>query len=94
MAPVERPLRGHQPPFERERASIHKQVVTLRRDLRRYGCVLVVSHGNTLRALIKHLEVINDDAVAELEVPNAQPLTYQFLDFRPCLVARAERHRA
>ena len=25
-------------------------------DLRRYSCVLVVSHGNTLRALIKHLE--------------------------------------
>ena len=47
-------------------------------DLRRYGCVLVVSHGNTLRALIKHLETVSDDAVSGLEVPNATPLFYQF----------------
>lgn len=46
--------------------------------LRRYGCVLVVSHGNTLRALIKHLEAISDDAVAGLDVPNAKPLCYEF----------------
>ena len=47
-------------------------------DLRRYGCVLVVSHGNTLRALIKHLETVSDDAVSGLEVPNATPLCYEF----------------
>jgi 2,3-bisphosphoglycerate-dependent phosphoglycerate mutase len=47
-------------------------------DLRQHGCVLVVSHGNTLRALIKHLEVISDDAVSGLEVPNAKPLCYEF----------------
>jgi 2,3-bisphosphoglycerate-dependent phosphoglycerate mutase len=46
-------------------------------DLRRYGCVLVVSHGNTLRALVKHLEGVSDDAVSALEVPNAQPLCYE-----------------
>jgi 2,3-bisphosphoglycerate-dependent phosphoglycerate mutase len=47
-------------------------------DLRRYDCVLVVSHGNTLRALIKHLDGISDDAASGLEVPNAAPLCYEF----------------
>jgi 2,3-bisphosphoglycerate-dependent phosphoglycerate mutase len=47
-------------------------------DLRRHGCVLVVSHGNTLRALIKHLEAVSDDAISGLEVPNAHPLCYEF----------------
>ncbi len=46
-------------------------------DLGRHGCVLVVSHGNTLRALVKHLEGVSDDAVSGLEVPNAQPLCYE-----------------
>jgi 2,3-bisphosphoglycerate-dependent phosphoglycerate mutase len=46
-------------------------------DLSRHGCVLVASHGNTLRALIKHLEGVSDDASAGLEVPNAVPVCYQ-----------------
>jgi len=46
-------------------------------DLRRHDCVLVVSHGNTLRALIKHLDAVSDDAVSRLEVPNALPLRYE-----------------
>lgn len=47
-------------------------------DLHHHGCVLVVSHGNTLRALLKHLEGISDEASADLEVPNAVPLFYEF----------------
>ena len=47
-------------------------------DLYRYECVLVVSHGNTLRALVKHLEDVGDDASSGLEVPNAVPVCYQF----------------
>ncbi len=47
-------------------------------DLGRPGCVLVVSHGNTLRALVKHLEAVSDEASADLEVPNAVPVCYQF----------------
>ncbi len=47
-------------------------------DLHRYGCVLVASHGNTLRALIKHLEAVSDEAASGLEVPNAAPLCYEF----------------
>jgi 2,3-bisphosphoglycerate-dependent phosphoglycerate mutase len=53
-------------------------------DLRAGGCVLVVSHGNTLRALVKHLESIPDDRIAELELPFGIPLVYQLgPDLRP-----------
>ncbi len=45
-------------------------------DLSRHACVLVVSHGNTLRALVKHLEGVSDEASAGLTVPNAVPLRY------------------
>jgi 2,3-bisphosphoglycerate-dependent phosphoglycerate mutase len=43
-------------------------------DLYRHGCVLVASHGNALRALVKHLEGVS----AGLEIPNAAPLCYRF----------------
>jgi len=53
-------------------------------DLRVGGCVLVVSHGNTLRALVKHLESIPDDQIAGLDIPTGIPLVYQFgPDLRP-----------
>ncbi len=38
--------------------------------------ILVVSHGNTIRALIKHLEDISDEGVAEVEMPFGQILLY------------------
>jgi len=75
------------PPGARPRGeSLHDVVVRLLPywsdkivpDLHRYGCVLVVSHGNTLRALVKHLEGVSDEAAAGLEVPNAVPLRYEF----------------
>lgn len=47
-------------------------------DLHTYGCVLVASRGNTLRALVKHLEAVSDEAASGLEVPNAVPLRYEF----------------
>ena len=54
-------------------------------DLRAGSLVLVVSHGNTLRALIKHLESVSDEASAVLNVPNAVPLRYDLdADLRPC----------
>ena len=39
--------------------------------------VLVVSHGNTLRALVKHLDAIGDDEIAALNIPNGIPLLYE-----------------
>jgi 2,3-bisphosphoglycerate-dependent phosphoglycerate mutase len=47
-------------------------------DLLRFGCVLVVSHGNTLRALVKHLEGVSDEDSSALAVPNARPIRYDF----------------
>ena len=47
-------------------------------DLCLPGCVLVVSHGNTLRALVKHLEGVSEDASSGLEIPNAFPVSYRF----------------
>ena len=53
-------------------------------DLRADGCVLVVSHGNTLRALVKHLDSIPDDQIAELDIPTGIPLVYELgPDMRP-----------
>jgi 2,3-bisphosphoglycerate-dependent phosphoglycerate mutase len=46
-------------------------------DLRVGGCVLVISHGNALRALVKHLESIPDDRIANLEIPTGVPLVYR-----------------
>jgi 2,3-bisphosphoglycerate-dependent phosphoglycerate mutase len=53
-------------------------------DLVRDGTVLVVAHGNSLRALVKHLDGISDAAIAELNIPTGIPLVYQLDDaFRP-----------
>jgi 2,3-bisphosphoglycerate-dependent phosphoglycerate mutase len=53
-------------------------------DLRAGGCVLVVSHGNTVRALVKHLENLSDEEIAEVDIPTGIPLVYQLgPDLRP-----------
>ncbi|VVD69403.1 2,3-diphosphoglycerate-dependent phosphoglycerate mutase [Pandoraea terrigena] len=46
--------------------------------------VLVAAHGNSLRALIKHLDNISDDAIAGLNIPNGTPLVYELdADLQP-----------
>ena len=45
-------------------------------DLRRGLDVLVVAHGNSLRALIKHLDGMSGEAVVALNVPTGIPLHY------------------
>jgi 2,3-bisphosphoglycerate-dependent phosphoglycerate mutase len=42
--------------------------------------VIVVAHGNSLRALIKHLEKVSDDDIVELNVPTGMPRLYRFKD--------------
>ena len=55
-------------------------------DLERDGTVLVVAHGNSLRALVKHLDGISDAAIAELNIPTGIPLVYELDDdFRPAV---------
>lgn len=46
-------------------------------DLRAGKRVLIGAHGNSLRALVKHLDGISDDAIAELNIPTGIPLLYQ-----------------
>ncbi len=42
--------------------------------------VLITAHGNSLRALVKHLEGIGDDEIAELNIPTGAPRRYRFDD--------------
>jgi 2,3-bisphosphoglycerate-dependent phosphoglycerate mutase len=53
-------------------------------------CVLVVSHGNTLRALIKYLDRVDDEASSRLEVPTGLPVVYE-LDHDMCPVVPGGR---
>jgi 2,3-bisphosphoglycerate-dependent phosphoglycerate mutase len=42
--------------------------------------VVIAAHGNSLRALVKHLDGISDDAIAELNIPTGIPLVYELTD--------------
>ena len=42
--------------------------------------ILLVAHGNSLRALVKHLDDLSDDAVLELNIPTGVPLVYLLND--------------
>lgn len=42
--------------------------------------VLISAHGNSLRALVKHLSNIPDDEITSLEIPTGQPIVYQLAD--------------
>ena len=47
------------------------------RDIQR---VLISAHGNSLRALVKHLSNIPDDEITGLEIPTGQPIVYDLAD--------------
>ena len=40
--------------------------------------VIVSAHGNSLRALVKHLSQISDEDITDLEIPTGQPIVYEF----------------
>jgi len=46
-------------------------------DLQRGRTVLVGAHGNSLRALVKHLDGIPDDEIPQLNIPTGVPLLYE-----------------
>ena len=55
-------------------------------DLLAHQCVLVVAHGNSLRALVKHLDGISDEDISALNIPTGIPLAYALDDaFRPVI---------
>ncbi|MHB8437918.1 MAG: 2,3-diphosphoglycerate-dependent phosphoglycerate mutase [Acidimicrobiales bacterium] len=49
-------------------------------DLHRYGGVLVVAHGNSIRAAVKFLMGIPDEEITELEIPTGVPWLFRFTD--------------
>jgi 2,3-bisphosphoglycerate-dependent phosphoglycerate mutase len=59
----------------------------IQEDLRAGETVLVTAHGNSLRALVKHLDGISDEDIAGLNIPTGQPLVYtlgdDFMPSRP-----------
>jgi 2,3-bisphosphoglycerate-dependent phosphoglycerate mutase len=58
-------------------------------DLRAGKSVLLAAHGNSLRALVKHLDDISDDDIPGLNIPTGIPLLYELgQDFRPATPSR------
>jgi 2,3-bisphosphoglycerate-dependent phosphoglycerate mutase len=49
-------------------------------ELRRGQRVLISAHGNSLRALVKHLSAIPDEEITGLEIPTGQPIVYRLDD--------------
>jgi 2,3-bisphosphoglycerate-dependent phosphoglycerate mutase len=49
-------------------------------DLRSGATVLLAAHGNSLRALVKHLDDVSDTAIAGLNIPTGVPLRYDLDD--------------
>jgi 2,3-bisphosphoglycerate-dependent phosphoglycerate mutase len=39
--------------------------------------ILVAAHGNSIRALVKYLDGVSNEAIVELNVPNGIPLVYE-----------------
>ncbi|WP_415855705.1 phosphoglyceromutase [Sinomonas sp. G460-2] len=56
----------------------------IKEDLRAGKTVLVTAHGNSLRALVKHLDGISDADISGLNIPTGIPLVYELdEDFKP-----------
>jgi 2,3-bisphosphoglycerate-dependent phosphoglycerate mutase len=54
------------------------------KDLIAGKTVLVTAHGNSLRALVKHLDGVSDEDIAELNIPTGIPLVYRLDEnFKP-----------
>jgi len=54
------------------------------KDLVAGKTVLVTAHGNSLRALVKHLDGVSDEDIAELNIPTGIPLVYKLDEnFKP-----------
>ena len=59
-------------------------------DLKDGKTVLVAAHGNSLRALVKHLDGISDEDIAGLNIPTGMPLVYRLDDDLKPTVAGGE----
>jgi len=53
-------------------------------DMRNGLRTLVVAHGNSIRAIVKHIDCISDEEIAQVNIPTGIPLLYRFdEDFEP-----------
>lgn len=53
-------------------------------DMRAGRRVLVVAHGNSIRAIVKHIDCVSDEEIAGINIPTGIPLLYRFdEDFEP-----------
>ena len=59
-------------------------------DLRDGKVVLLAAHGNSLRALVKHLDGLDEQTIAGLNIPTGMPLVYRLDDQLTPLVAGGE----
>ena len=53
---------------------------TIASSIQRGKKVLIVAHGNSLRALVKHLDDISDEQIVKLNIPTGMPLVYELDD--------------
>jgi len=42
--------------------------------------IVIAAHGNSIRSLIKYIDQVSDTDIMEINVPNGQPLVYEFDD--------------
>lgn len=74
---VDRPPKGEslKDAFERIVPYVAKSIFP---RVKRGEHVLLVAHGNTLRAIIKAIEDISDEDIADVDLPEAQPIVYRY----------------
>jgi 2,3-bisphosphoglycerate-dependent phosphoglycerate mutase len=86
---VNDPRYAHLPPESLPRTECLKDTVerflpywheTIAPEIRAGRSVIIVAHGNSLRALIKYLDHVSDEDIVELNVPTGQPLVYELDD--------------
>lgn len=61
---------------------VHRRVIpyfqkTILKDLKKGKNIIVVAHGNSLRALVKHLENLSEEEVSDLEIGIAEAYVYE-----------------
>ena len=62
----------------------------LPRDLNQGKTVLIAAHGNSIRAIVKHIACISDEEIAEVNIPTGIPLLFKFDDDFEPIVKRGE----
>ena len=80
--------------YARDKDVVHRMLPYLlgdiSQDLREGKTVLVAAHGNSIRAIVKHIACISDEEIAEVNIPTGIPLLFNFDDDFEPIVKRGE----